>query len=80
MMVAGECSLPVVISTLKPFIVFSHPCPAEEASDRAALVGTWCPARVNPPHRVVAMWVSRGRGKPGLLQTVHQFIFDGGKE
>jgi len=29
---------------------FSLPCPAEEASDRAAFVGTWHPARVTPPH------------------------------
>ena len=31
--------------------MFSLPCPAEQGSDRAALVGTWHPARVNPPHQ-----------------------------
>ena len=44
--------LPVLISTHKLFVIFSLPCPAEEGSDRAALVGTWCPARVNPPQGV----------------------------
>ena len=43
--------LPVLISTHEPFVIFSLPCPAEEGSDRAALVGTWHPARVNPPHQ-----------------------------
>jgi len=41
--------LPVLISTQKPFAVFPLPCPAEESSDRVALVGTRCPPRVNPP-------------------------------
>ena len=50
MTVIGEWSLPVVISIHEPFIIFSLPCPAEEGSDRVALVGTWHPARVNPPH------------------------------
>jgi len=39
MMVTGDWSLPVLITTYEPFIVFSLPCPAE-GSDRAALVGT----------------------------------------
>jgi len=51
MMVIAEGSLPDLISTHRLFILFSLPCPAEEGSDRAALVGTWCPARVNPPHQ-----------------------------
>jgi len=37
----------VLISTHKPFIILSLPCPGEEGSDRAALVGTWPPARLN---------------------------------
>ena len=49
-MVIGEWSLPVLISTQEPFVTFSLPCAAEEGSDRAALVGTWRLARVNPPH------------------------------
>ena len=44
--------LPVLISTHEPFVTFSLPCPAEEGSDRAALVGTWHPARVNPPQMI----------------------------
>ena len=42
--------LPVLILTHETFVIFSLPCPVEEGSDRAALVGTWHPARVNPPH------------------------------
>ena len=48
--------LPVLISTHEPFVLFSLPCPVEEGSDRAALVGTWHPARVNPPQRVIKHW------------------------
>lgn len=40
----GECSLPALLSTHEPFVVFSVPCPAEEGSDRVALVGISCPA------------------------------------
>lgn len=32
----------------KPFVVFSLPSPAEEGSERTALVGTWHPDRANP--------------------------------
>ena len=46
--------LPVLISTYEPFVIFSLPCPVEEGSDRAALVGTWHPARVNPPHKYIS--------------------------
>ena len=41
--------LPVLISTQEPFVIFSLPCPVEEGSDRAVLVGMLHPARVNPP-------------------------------
>lgn len=41
MTVAGERSLPAFISAQRPFIPFSLPCPVEEGSDGAALVGTW---------------------------------------
>lgn len=37
---------------------FSISCPPEEGSDRAALVCTWHPARVNPPQLEIK---SRGR-------------------
>lgn len=39
-MVTGEWSLPVLKKTHEPFIAFSLPYPAEEASDKVALVGT----------------------------------------
>lgn len=48
-MVIGELSLPVLISNHEAFIMF---CPVEEGSDKAALVGTWCPVRVRPPCKV----------------------------
>jgi len=41
----------VLISTHKFFLLFSLPCPAEEGSDRVALVSTWCPGRINPPQQ-----------------------------
>lgn len=41
---------PLLTPTNKPFIVFSLHCTTED-SDRAALVGIWCPVRVSPPHR-----------------------------
>jgi len=41
--------LSVLISTHEPFVIFSLPCPVEVGSDRVALVGTWCPTRVNSP-------------------------------
>jgi len=34
--------------THETFDIFSLCCPAEEVSDRAALVSTWHPARINP--------------------------------
>lgn len=34
-------------STQETFNAFSSPCPDEEGSDRAALMGFWYPARVN---------------------------------
>lgn len=36
-------------STQETLNVFSSPCPGEEGSDRADLMGFWCPARVSPP-------------------------------
>lgn len=33
--------------------MFSLPCLPEEGRDRGALVGTWCPARVNLPHNLL---------------------------
>lgn len=44
MTVISEWSFPVFISTHELFVVFFLPCPAEEESDGAALVGTWCSA------------------------------------
>ncbi|PKU46667.1 hypothetical protein llap_3055 [Limosa lapponica baueri] len=43
---------------------------AEEGSDRTALVGIWCPARVNPPQidKIVAVCAS-GRN-PGILHPL----------
>ena len=43
--------LPVLISTHEPFVLFSPPVQLWRGSDRAALVGTWHPARVNPLHK-----------------------------
>jgi len=48
MMVIGGCSLPVLILTHKPFLILSVVWLRRE-SERTALVGTWCPAKVNPP-------------------------------
>ena len=50
-MVIGD-NLPILISTHEPFVILSlfQRGPAEEEKDRDALVGTWHPARVNPPH------------------------------
>lgn len=39
-MVIGEESLPVLILTKQPFLVFFLFCPADEGSDRMDLVGT----------------------------------------
>lgn len=47
-MVPGEWSLPALIWAHESFIVFSLPYPGEEWCNRAVLVATWCPARVNP--------------------------------
>ena len=44
----GECCLPVLRSTHEPFLASSLPCPAEEGSDGAALVGAWRPAGLKP--------------------------------
>jgi len=49
-MVTAEWALSVLISIHKPFAEFCLPCLAEEGSDRAALIGTWYPDRVSPPH------------------------------
>ena len=46
----SEWSLPFLISTHKRFVIPFLPCLVNEGSERAALVGTWPPARVNPPH------------------------------
>jgi len=54
-MVIAELSLPALISTHEPFIVFSLPCPPEEGSDKMALVNTWHPARADPPQVVSLM-------------------------
>lgn len=52
--------LPVLITIHEPFVLYSLPCPAWEESDRVGLVGTWCPARINPPHvtSYIAMFCS----------------------
>lgn len=41
---------------LQPSIKFSLPCPAEEGSEGAALLATWLPARIIPPHKVCRGW------------------------
>ena len=48
MTVIADWSLPDLVSTHEPFVVFYLSCPAEKGSDGVALVGTWGPARVNP--------------------------------
>jgi len=49
MTVTDDRSLPVLILTQEPFVLLSLPCPVEEGSDKATLLGIWHPARVNPP-------------------------------
>jgi len=49
-MVTVEWSLPGLISTKDPFVIFSLLCPSEGGSDRVAFVGIWHPTQVNPPH------------------------------
>lgn len=44
--VISECGLLVLLS--KDFVL-ALPCPAEEGSNGAGVVGTWHPANVNPP-------------------------------
>lgn len=51
-MAIDERTLPLFISTHKPFTIFSLSCPVVEGTDRMALVGTWHPARANLPHRL----------------------------
>jgi len=64
-MAIAEWSLPVLVSTHEPFIVFFLPCPGEEGSDGAALVGTWPPTRLNHDkgwkHSHGGMWSSEHR-------------------
>ena len=50
MTVLSERSVPVLIWTHEPLVLFSLPCPAEEGGERAALGGTWPPAGAGPPH------------------------------
>lgn len=47
--VTGEWALPVLISTHKSYAIFFSPLSSWGGSDKAALVGTWFPAKVNPP-------------------------------
>jgi len=47
--VTAEPSLPALSRPRSLSFYFLPPRPAEEESDRAALVSTWSPARVNPP-------------------------------
>lgn len=50
MTVMGEGSLPGLISTQGPLVLFPLPHPGAEGRDRAALVGTSCVTRVSPLH------------------------------
>jgi len=45
--VIGEWSLPVLVSTHESFVVFFLPVQLKRGSDKVALVGTWHPARLN---------------------------------
>lgn len=58
--VIAEWSLPAVIPAHEPSLVFSLPCPDEEGSDRAALVGTCNSARINLPHSAIQSMHSHG--------------------
>lgn len=49
------------------FVIFSLPYPAEEGSDRMALMGNWCPVRVNTHHT----------DKKGINSYLHREVFDG---
>lgn len=49
MIAIGELSLPALFS-MSLSLYFLSLCPTGEGSDRMALVGTWHPARVKPPH------------------------------
>jgi len=54
-MVIGECSLPVLVLILEPFIIFPLSCPVEEGeSDRAVLVGMWHLSRPNKNRKAAA--------------------------
>lgn len=53
MIAVAERSLPALVSTRKPFAIFSLPCPVVKGSDKVALVGTWHPARVKPPQNLI---------------------------
>lgn len=56
--VTAEQSPSILILTHEPFTVFSFPCPAEEESDREALVGTWSQFRINPPRGSAPSYIS----------------------
>lgn len=59
-MITGKWSLCAFIPAQEPFDIFSLPCPVVEEIDRAALVGTWHAAKVNPPTPV---WKQVWEGK-----------------
>lgn len=62
-MVIGEGFFLAFILTQEPLVAFSPPHPASRPvqmrSDRAAFVGTWSSARVNPPTDPVNCWGKR---------------------
>lgn len=68
LVVIGEWSPPILISTHEPLVAFSFPCPAEEGSERAALVGTWCPSRFNHHNCKITqtiyshLWINMNKG------------------
>jgi len=67
-MVTGEWSLPVLISTLEPCVMFPLPGPDEEGSDRAALVGTWHLSRPNQNTDPKMKPENLGCSSPALLE------------
>lgn len=63
-----EWSLPVLISSQESLIVF---CPAGETTGRAAMEGTWHPAKVNLPR---CYNISTKKKPFNFLEIVHFFI------
>jgi len=61
MTVIGEWSLPVLVSTLEPFITFPLPCPAEEAEWQSGFGGHLAFIQAKPKLLVITKLTTAGR-------------------